>query len=151
MSMTESQGKKFREAVLFEKPLQVIGAINAYHAKLAEKVGYKAIYLSGGGVAAGSLGLPDLGISTLDDVTTDLKRITDVCSLPVLVDADTGFGNSAFNIARTVKTLIKNGKYFGLKKRIDSTIRMRKKNSIVLKCFLIHRERYIWDMSETMQ
>ncbi len=107
--MTESQGKKFSEAVLVEKPLQVIGAINAYHAKLAEKVGYKAIYLSGGGVAAGSLGLPDLGISTLDDVTTDLKRITDVCSLPILVDADTGFGNSAFNIARTVKTLIKNG------------------------------------------
>ena len=107
--MTESQGKKFREAILVEKPLQVIGTINAYHAKLAEKVGYKAIYLSGGGVAAGSLGLPDLGISTLDDVTTDLRRITDVCSLPLLVDVDTGFGNSAFNIARTVKTLIKNG------------------------------------------
>ena len=107
--MTESQGKKFREAILVEKPLQVIGTINAYHAKLAEKVGYKAIYLSGGGVSAGSLGLPDLGISTLDDVTTDLKRITDVCSLPLLVDVDTGFGNSAFNIARTVKTLIKNG------------------------------------------
>ncbi|MGH8678355.1 MAG: isocitrate lyase/phosphoenolpyruvate mutase family protein, partial [Burkholderiales bacterium] len=101
-------GQKFRTAVATEKPLQVIGAINAYHARLAERVGYKAIYLSGGGVAAGSLGLPDLGISMLDDVLTDVRRITDVCSLPLLVDVDTGFG-SAFNIARTVKSLIKFG------------------------------------------
>lgn len=103
-----SQGQKFRDAVKTEQPLQVIGAINAYHARLAERTGYKAIYLSGGGVAAGSLGLPDLGISTLDDVLTDVRRITDVCSLPLLVDVDTGFGG-AFNIARTVKSLIKFG------------------------------------------
>jgi methylisocitrate lyase len=92
-----------------EKPLQCVGAINAYHARLAQRVGYKSIYLSGGGVAAGSLGLPDLGISNLDDVLTDVRRITDVCSLPLLVDVDTGFGASAFNIARTVKSLIKAG------------------------------------------
>ena len=92
-----------------EKPLQCVGAINAYHARLAERVGYRSIYLSGGGVAAGSLGLPDLGISNLDDVLTDVRRITDVCSLPLLVDVDTGFGSSAFNIARTVKSLIKAG------------------------------------------
>jgi len=92
-----------------EKPLQCVGAINAYHARLAERAGYKSIYLSGGGVAAGSLGLPDLGISNLEDVLTDLRRITDVCSLPLLVDVDTGFGASAFNIARTVKSLIKAG------------------------------------------
>ncbi len=104
----QSAGAKFRAAVQAEKPLQVIGTINAYHARLAERVGYKAIYLSGGGVAAGSLGVPDLGISTLDDVLTDVRRITDVCSLPLLVDVDTGFG-SAFNIARTVKSLIKFG------------------------------------------
>jgi methylisocitrate lyase len=103
-----SAGAKFRAAVHAEKPLQVIGAINAYHARLAQRVGYKAIYLSGGGVAAGSLGLPDLAISTLDDVLTDVRRITDVCDLPLLVDVDTGFG-SAFNIARTVKSLIKFG------------------------------------------
>lgn len=103
-----SQGKKFREAVQTEQPLQVIGAINAYHARLAEQTGYKAIYLSGGGVAAGSLGIPDLGISSLDDVLTDVRRITDVCSLPLLVDVDTGFGG-AFNIARTIKSLIKFG------------------------------------------
>ncbi len=101
-------GAKFRVAVAAEKPLQVIGTINAYHARLAEHVGYKAIYLSGGGVAAASLGVPDLGITTLDDVLTDVRRITDACSLPLLVDADTGFG-SAFNIARTVKSLIKFG------------------------------------------
>lgn len=106
--MPDSAGKKFRAAVAAEKPLQVIGAINAYHARLAERVGYKAIYLSGGGVAAGSLGLPDLGISTLDDVLIDVRRITDVCGLPLLVDVDTGFGG-AFNIARTVKSLIKFG------------------------------------------
>jgi len=92
-----------------EQPLQCVGAINAYHARLAERVGYKSIYLSGGGVAAGSLGLPDLGISNLDDVLTDVRRITDVCALPLLVDVDTGFGASAFNIARTVKSLIKSG------------------------------------------
>jgi len=108
MTTIPSQGQKFRDAVASEKPLQVIGAINAYHARLAERTGYKAIYLSGGGVAAGSLGLPDLGISTLDDVLTDVRRITDVCSLPLLVDVDTGFGG-AFNIARTVKSLIKFG------------------------------------------
>jgi len=89
--------------------LQVPGAICAYHAILAERSGFKAIYLSGGGVAAGSLGLPDLGISNLDDVLTDVRRITDVCTLPLLVDVDTGFGASAFNIARTVKSLIKFG------------------------------------------
>ena len=103
-----SAGAKFRAAVQAEKPLQVIGTINAYHARLAERVGYRAIYLSGGGVAAGSLGLPDLGVSTLDDVLTDVRRITDVCQLPLLVDVDTGFGG-AFNIARTVKSLIKLG------------------------------------------
>jgi len=103
-----SAGAKFRQAVKEEKPLQVIGTINAYHARLAERSGYRAIYLSGGGVAAGSLGIPDLGISTLDDVLTDVRRITDVCSLPLLVDVDTGFGG-AFNIARTVKSLIKFG------------------------------------------
>jgi methylisocitrate lyase len=103
-----SAGANFRAAVQAEKPLQVIGTINAYHARLAERVGYRAIYLSGGGVAAGSLGLPDLGISTLDDVLTDVRRITDACGLPLLVDADTGFG-SAFNIGRTVRSLIKFG------------------------------------------
>src|SRR5688500_18252719 len=104
-----SAGAKFRAAVQAEKPLQIIGTINAYHARLAARVGYRAIYLSGGGVAAGSLGLPDLGISGLDDVLTDVRRITDVCELPLLVDADTGFGSSAFNIARTVKSLTKFG------------------------------------------
>ena len=103
-----SAGAKFRQAVKDGKPLQVIGTINAYHARLAERSGYRAIYLSGGGVAAGSLGIPDLGISTLDDVLTDVRRITDVCGLPLLVDVDTGFGG-AFNIARTVKSLIKFG------------------------------------------
>src|SRR6516225_5029289 len=102
-------GEKFRKALADEKPLQVPGAINAYHAILAERAGFQAIYLSGGGVAAGSLGLPDLGISNLDDVLTDVRRITDACDLPLLVDADTGFGASAFNIARTVKSLVKFG------------------------------------------
>ena len=106
---TMSPGARFRAAMKAEKPLQCVGAINAYHARLAERTGYKSIYLSGGGVAAGSLGLPDLGISNLEDVLTDVRRITDVCSLPLLVDADTGFGASAFNIARTVKSLIKSG------------------------------------------
>jgi methylisocitrate lyase len=102
-------GAKFRQALEEEKPLQIPGAINAYHAILAKASGFKAIYLSGGGVAAGSLGLPDLGISNLDDVLTDVRRITDVCDLPLLVDVDTGFGASAFNVARTVKSLIKFG------------------------------------------
>lgn len=104
-----SPGAKFRQALKDESPLQVIGAINANHALLAKRAGYKAIYLSGGGVAAGSLGLPDLGINNLDDVLTDIRRITDVCDLPLMVDIDTGFGPSAFNIARTVKSLIKFG------------------------------------------
>ncbi len=109
MTKTQSAGAKFRAALKSEKPLQCIGAINAYHARLAERSGYKSIYLSGGGVAAGSLGLPDLGISNLDDVLTDIRRITDVCSLPLLVDVDTGFGASAFNVGRTVKSLVKFG------------------------------------------
>jgi len=104
-----SPGAKFRQALKEEKPLQVPGAINAYHATLVKASGFKAVYLSGGGVAAGSLGVPDLGISNLDDVLTDVRRITDVCDLPLLVDADTGFGASAFNVARTVKSLIKSG------------------------------------------
>jgi len=102
-------GQRFRDAVAQEKPLQVVGAVNAYAARLAEHSGFKALYLSGGGVAAGSLGLPDLGISNLDDVLTDVRRITDVCDLPLLVDVDTGFGSSAFNVARTVKSMIKFG------------------------------------------
>jgi methylisocitrate lyase len=102
-------GQKFRQALKDEKPLQIVGAVNAYHAILAKASGFRAIYLSGGGVAAGSLGLPDLGISNLDDVLTDVRRITDVCDLPLLVDVDTGFGASAFNVARTVKSLIKFG------------------------------------------
>lgn len=102
-------GQRFRDAVIEESPLQVIGAINANHALLAQRAGFKAIYLSGGGVAAGSLGLPDLGITGLDDVLIDVRRITDVCDLPLLVDVDTGFGASAFNVARTVKSMIKAG------------------------------------------
>lgn len=100
-------GQRFRDAVASEQPLQVVGAINANHALLAKRAGFKAIYLSGGGVAAGSLGVPDLGITGLDDVLTDVRRITDVCDLPLLVDVDTGFGSSAFNVARTVKSMIK--------------------------------------------
>lgn len=106
---TATPGARFRAALAAESPLQVIGAINANHALLAKRAGYHAIYLSGGGVAAGSLGLPDLGISGLEDVLIDTRRITDVCDLPLLVDIDTGFGPSAFNIARTVKALIKAG------------------------------------------
>jgi methylisocitrate lyase len=102
-------GQRFREAVTQEKPLQIIGTICAYHAVMAKRVGYRAIYLSGAGVAAGSLGMPDLGISNLDDVLTDIRRITDVCDLPLLVDVDTGFGASAFNVARTTRSLIKFG------------------------------------------
>src|SRR6202162_3143222 len=109
MSPALSPGAKFREALAAEKPLQVPGAICAYHAILAEKSGYRAIYLSGGGVPAGSVGGPDLGTSSLDDVLTDVRRITDACALPLLVDVDTGFGASAFNVARTVKSLIKFG------------------------------------------
>ncbi|MDX9687588.1 MULTISPECIES: methylisocitrate lyase [Halopseudomonas] len=107
--MNKTPGQRFRQALAEEKPLQVIGAINANHALLAKRAGFKAIYLSGGGVAAGSLGLPDLGINTLEDVLIDVRRITDVCDLPLLVDIDTGFGPSAFNIERTVKSLIKAG------------------------------------------
>ena len=105
----ETPGARFRAALSAEKPLQVIGAINANHALLAQRAGFRAIYLSGGGVAAGSLGLPDLGISGLEDVLIDVRRITDVCELPLLVDIDTGLGPSAFNIERTVRSLIKAG------------------------------------------
>ncbi|MET0497212.1 MAG: methylisocitrate lyase [Steroidobacteraceae bacterium] len=104
-----SSGTRFRAALAAESPLQIVGTINANHALLARRAGYRAIYLSGGGVAAGSLGMPDLGINTLDDVLVDVRRITDVCELPLLVDIDTGFGPSAFNIARTIKSLIKAG------------------------------------------
>ncbi len=104
-----SPGLAFRQALSKEKPLQIAGAINANHALLAQRAGFQAIYLSGGGVAAGSLGLPDLGISTLDDVLTDIRRITDVCPLPLLVDVDSGFGASAFNVARTVRSVSKAG------------------------------------------
>jgi len=101
-------GMQLRAAMATEKPLQIVGVINAYTALLAEKAGFKALYLSGGGVAAGSLGVPDLGITTLEDVLIDVRRITDASSLPLLVDIDTGFG-SAFNIARTIRAMIKNG------------------------------------------
>jgi len=104
-----SAGAAFRQALAQESPLQIVGTINANHALLAKRAGYRAIYLSGGGVAAGSMGIPDLGITTLDDVLTDVRRITNVCDTPLLVDADTGLGASAFNIARTVKDLIKAG------------------------------------------
>ena len=103
-----SAGAKFRAALSAEKPLQVVGAINAYAARMAEATGFRALYLSGGGVAANSLGLPDLGISTMDDVAVDIRRISDACTLPLLVDADTGWG-SAFNIARTVRSFSKAG------------------------------------------
>ena len=105
----DTPGTRFRQALRQEQPLQVIGAICAYHARLAQRAGYRAIYLSGGGVAAGSLGMPDLGISSLDDVLVDIRRITDVCDLPLLVDVDTGFGASAFNVARTTRSLVKAG------------------------------------------
>jgi methylisocitrate lyase len=107
--MTTNAGARFRQALREEQPLQIVGTIIANHALLAQQVGYRAIYLSGGGVAAGSLGMPDLGINTLDDVLIDTRRITDVCELPLLVDIDTGFGPSAFNIARTIRSLIKAG------------------------------------------
>ena len=108
MSQT-SAGAKFRKALTEESPLQVIGTINANHALLAKRAGFKAIYLSGGGVAAGSLGIPDLGITGLEDVLVDVRRITDVCYTPLLVDIDTGFGASAFNIARSVRSINKAG------------------------------------------
>lgn len=107
--MKKSAGEIFREALNAESPLQIVGTINANHALLAKRAGYKAIYLSGGGVAAGSLGIPDLGISTLEDVLVDVRRIVNVCNLPLLVDIDTGFGPSAFNIARTITSLIAAG------------------------------------------
>lgn len=102
-------GSKFRQALTDESPLQIVGTLNANAALLAQRAGYRAIYVSGGGVAAGSLGIPDLGISTLQDVVVDVQRITDVCDVPLLVDADTGFGPSAFNIARTIRGLSKAG------------------------------------------
>lgn len=108
MTQATTAGARFRAALSAEKPLQIIGAINAYHAMLATQSGFKAIYLSGGGVAAGSLGLPDLGISTLEDVLIDVRRITDAVDTPLLVDIDTGWGG-AFNIARSVKTIAKAG------------------------------------------
>jgi methylisocitrate lyase len=104
-----SAGEKFRTALKSESPLQIIGTINANHALLAKRAGYRAIYLSGGGVAAGSLGVPDLGITTLEDVLIDVRRISAVCDLPLLVDIDTGFGPSAFNIQRTIRSLIDAG------------------------------------------
>lgn len=107
--MRKPAGQLLREALSTESPLQIIGTINANHALLAQRAGYRAIYLSGGGVAAGSLGLPDLGITTLEDVLVDTRRIVNVCSLPLLVDIDTGFGPSAFNIARTITSLISAG------------------------------------------
>lgn len=106
--MTLSAGAKFRQAVTDESPLQVVGAINAYAARMAEQTGFKALYLSGGGVAANSLGMPDLGISTMEDVLTDARRITDVTSIPLMVDIDTGWGG-AFNIARTIRSFTKAG------------------------------------------
>jgi methylisocitrate lyase len=105
----DTPGRRFRDALKQEKPLQVVGTICAYHALMAKRAGYRGLYLSGGGVAAGSLGMPDLGISNLDDVLTDIRRITDVCELPLLVDADTGFGTSAFNVARTTRSIAKAG------------------------------------------
>jgi methylisocitrate lyase len=108
MTQPTSPGAQFRAAVASEKPLQIIGAINAYTARMAEATGFKALYISGGGVAANSLGMPDLGISTMEDVLIDARRITDVTTLPLLVDIDTGWGG-AFNIARTIRTFIKAG------------------------------------------
>ena len=107
--LSPTAGARLKQALSEESPLQLIGAINANHALLAQRAGFKAIYLSGGGVAAGSLGFPDLGISGLEDVLIDIRRITDVCDLPLLVDVDTGFGSSAFNIARTIRSVIKAG------------------------------------------
>jgi methylisocitrate lyase len=108
MTDRQTPGARFRAAIEQEKPLQCVGAINAYHARLAEASGYRSLYISGGGVAAGSCGIPDLGITTMEDVLTDLRRITDVTELPVLVDIDTGWGG-AFNIARTIRNMNKSG------------------------------------------
>src|SRR3954447_7836557 len=107
-SAPQTAGAKLRAAIAAEKPLQVVGAINAYAARMAEATGFKSLYLSGGGVAANSLGMPDLGISTMDDVLIDIRRITDATTLPLLVDIDTGWGG-AFNIARTIRSMIKAG------------------------------------------
>lgn len=107
--MANSAGTQLRQLLTQENPLQIVGTINANHALLAKQAGFRAIYLSGGGVAAGSLGIPDLGITTLQDVLTDIERITAVCDLPLLVDIDTGFGASAFNIARTIRSVLKAG------------------------------------------
>jgi methylisocitrate lyase len=104
----ESAGARFRAALAAEQPLQVAGAINAYTARMAEASGFRALYLSGGGVAANSLGMPDLGISTMEDVLTDVRRITDATPAPLLVDIDTGWGG-AFNIARVIRSMIKAG------------------------------------------
>src|ERR1700712_819450 len=109
MTSRTTPGQRLRDAVASEHPLQVVGAINANHALLAQRAGFHAIYLSGGGVAAGSLGIPDLGITTLNDVLIDIERITNVTETPLLVDVDTGFGPSAFNVARTVRSLVKAG------------------------------------------
>ncbi len=108
MTNRQTPGARFRAAIEQEKPLQCVGAINAYHARLAEASGYRSLYISGGGVAAGSCGIPDLGITTMEDVLTDLRRITDVTELPVLVDIDTGWGG-AFNIARAIRSMNKFG------------------------------------------
>lgn len=108
MAQAASAGARFWAALAVEKPLQIVGVINAYATRLAERAGFRAVYLSGGGVAAASLGVPDLGITTLDDVLVDVRRITDATALPLLVDVDTGFG-SAFNIARTVRSLVRLG------------------------------------------
>jgi methylisocitrate lyase len=108
MSESRSAGARFRAAVAEEQPLQIVGAITAYAARMAERTGFRALYLSGGGVAANSLGMPDLGISTMDDVLIDVRRITEASTLPLLVDVDTGWGG-AFNIARTVRSMIKAG------------------------------------------
>ncbi|EQV38489.1 methylisocitrate lyase [Escherichia coli KOEGE 32 (66a)] len=138
-----SPGKAFRAALSKENPLQIVGTINANHALLAQRAGYQAIYLSGGGVAAGSLGLPDLGISTLDDVLTDIRRITDVCSLPLLVDADIGFGSSAFNVARTVKSMIKAGAA-GLHKDCILKIRLVRNAAVIARTKRSSRKRRWW-------
>ena len=108
MASTRAPGQLLREAVMAERPLQVVGAINAFAARMAQATGFRALYISGGGVAANSLGMPDLGISTMEDVLTDIRRITEVTTLPLLVDADTGWGG-AFNIARTVRSFIRDG------------------------------------------
>ncbi len=108
MSVLKSAGARFRAALTQQKPLQVVGVINAYAARLAGATGFKALYISGGGVAASSCGVPDLGITTMEDVLIDVRRVTDITDLPLLVDIDTGWGGE-FSIARTVKSMIKAG------------------------------------------